>query len=275
MASKKSSPHPPEGSGSGFFARFTVLAVVVLWCALAAGNWAGRYLVEHNPKFRVSNDEVRTLDDASSRLQARPPVTQGDKASQPGALATPTTVPEGDEAKPEQSPAEGVAPTPADAATGDPVLDPTGEPAPTAPADTEDPDARPAPLEPSSSPVRDETRTQESSGSPREATPSRETNPGAHSLETSKPRASAEPSTSRRAGTERAGSARVLPDTAPREPVSTPARRENKVVPERPQKRDQPSLPAPTPEHSTSQQGPARPSLPPAPTPAAPAEGDR
>ncbi|MBM3461120.1 MAG: hypothetical protein FJX76_03365 [Armatimonadetes bacterium] len=70
----KAAKRGDEGSATGFWARFMVLAVVVLWASLAGGSWAGRYLLEHNKKFAIKTEEYKPFADQRSRLQGRPPV---------------------------------------------------------------------------------------------------------------------------------------------------------------------------------------------------------
>lgn len=64
-----------EHTGGGFWARFAVLTIVVLWVSLIGGNWIGKYLMSTNKKFSMSADqEYRIMPDQRSRLRGRPPV---------------------------------------------------------------------------------------------------------------------------------------------------------------------------------------------------------
>lgn len=64
-----------DDSGGGFWARFAVLTVVVLWVSLVGGNWLGKYLMSTRKEFIVSAEQdYRSMPDQRSRLRGRPPV---------------------------------------------------------------------------------------------------------------------------------------------------------------------------------------------------------
>lgn len=97
MAAKRSG----DDSGTGFWPRFVVLTVVVLWVSFTGGNWVGRYLLRNHPKFAVTSQEsYRNVSDQRSRLRGRPPVVSS------------TAAPAEDAADP-QEPLESGAPEPA------------------------------------------------------------------------------------------------------------------------------------------------------------------
>lgn len=65
-----------DESGSGFWARFAVLTVVVLWVSLIGGNWLGKWLMRSNPTFATTTveEDYRNMPGQRSRLRGRPPV---------------------------------------------------------------------------------------------------------------------------------------------------------------------------------------------------------
>lgn len=92
MGSKQSSE-----SASGFWPRFAVLTVVVLWVSLVGGNWVGKYLLRTNPKFAITNKEdFRNVNDQRSRLRGRAPVTSGEAPAADKGDVDPSDKPSGD-----------------------------------------------------------------------------------------------------------------------------------------------------------------------------------
>ncbi len=73
----------------GFWARFLVLTVVILWTSLVAGNWVGKYVMHHNKKFAVAQEDnqFRSFAKERSRLRGRPPVVDVPKSSAAPAAA--------------------------------------------------------------------------------------------------------------------------------------------------------------------------------------------
>jgi hypothetical protein len=119
-----------DESGSGFWARFAVLTVVVLWISLIGGNWLGNYLMRTNVKFANAGEEdYRSMPNQRSRLRGRPPVVTA-KPSPSGDDAAPAPSPAGDD-EGSVGPARSAArPSPSPLAMVVPHEKPAGKPSP-------------------------------------------------------------------------------------------------------------------------------------------------
>ncbi len=81
MAPKRAST--VDESGSGFWARLLVLAVVVLWVSLVCGIWVGHYLMATNKWFATGGtQDYRMFPRQRARLHGRPPLIEASPSAE-------------------------------------------------------------------------------------------------------------------------------------------------------------------------------------------------